>query len=186
MMLWHRIMDTDGWPEAADPLLFGDIQAIFERSRKPEPYLIATLCPTNRPISPRIFLQALKAKVDPCTHEVDFGTFTLNVSGILDPGHPIEAPSVLCAGWVVYGFKFSEPGKWTRAMTLPTEQRLGTVEIDGAVLFLAGASDKVQALRRWNGGSLTFPNLLYCRGHMFDGIFARRRGSVLRVLDLSQ
>ena len=187
MALWDRIIDSDEWPESVmrqdlDPILYGDIQAIYKSSTQ-KPYIIATLCAktlVREIIQPEIFLQSLKAEVDPRTHEADFGKFILNVSGILDPGHPIEVPGVHHADQHGFGFKFSQPGKWHRAETVLAEQGLSVLEVQGASLVLTRPSEAAQAMRRWSGGSRTFPNLMYPRGRLLDGMFAKRRGSVIR------
>ena len=188
MGLWHRIIDSDDWPEAIrrhdlDPLLYGDIQTIYDSSPLEKPYIIATLRATDlvrENIQPEKFLQSLKAKVDPSTHEADFGTFVLNVSGILDAGLPIEVSGLLGAHQHGFGFKFSQPGTWTSADVTLSGQGFSILEVQGVDLVLTEPSDAVHATRRWSGGSRTFPNLMYRRGHLFDGMFARRRGSVIR------
>lgn len=188
MGLWNRIIDSDEWPEAMrrhelDPILYGNIQTIYGEAPSDKPYILATLSDTKlvrEDVQPEIFLRTLKAKVDPCTLEADFGTFILNVSGILDPGHPIEVPGILHPNQHGFGFKFSQPGKWTCADVMLAEQGLSIMEVQGTDLILTEPSDAAQAMRRWNGGSRTFPNLMYCRGHLLNGMFARRRGSEIQ------
>lgn len=186
MGLWNRIIDSDEWPLALnsgdlDPLLIGDIEAIFGNPSQ-RPYIVAALCGTSLArdyVQPDIFLQSLKAKVDPSTHEADFGTFVLNVSGVLDPGHPIEVPQAL-TNWHGFVFKFSQPGDWACVQVKLHEPGVSFLDVQGVKILLTEPCHATQIMRRWSGGSRTFPSLLHHRGGMFDGIFARRRGTVVR------
>lgn len=176
----HQIFRSDQWLAAVsdhglDFLLAGELDSLDRRERSKKPYVIATfhqredLTETHvdelrQRIQPDLFIQSLKAPINPATLEADFGAFVLNVSGILEPGHLIEVSlgflSLLSGKPRLVCLRYSSPDKWDKGRPKVYGGEVAFIEYTGGTLLFRKQYEFSQEGRKKHGGSWIFQNIL--------------------------
>lgn len=139
--IWKRILDSDAWLEAVskqglEPLLVSNFKSLNTTEttaiKTDKVYIIATFF-TNETqdeflksnlrdrVQPEIFIKSLKAEIDTEKLEADFGTFILNIAGIIDPG--CVSSISLFANIRLSSFKYSQPGKSIQGQSASIQSR---------------------------------------------------------------
>lgn len=83
-------------------------------------------------VEPKLFIQSLKALVNPRTLEADFGEFILNVGGVLEPLSDVEVSEDFLSSFKtkpkIFCTRYSQPSKWDEAQYMVFKRRFGNIE----------------------------------------------------------